>query len=145
MIVSKVTGMGKILRNIKKSDAMLMRRLSVGLKKGGLHLQRESQKIVPVDLGPLKASAFTRSIGTKKKPHVIVGYTAGYATPVHENLDAKHGAAFNAAYSEKIGFKSRGPNQQAKFLEAPARQHRKTILTMIYHTVKIGMGTKNFR
>ena len=136
--------MGKILRNIKKSDAMLMRRLGVGLKKGGLLLQRESQKIVPVDKGPLKASAFTRSIGTKKRPHVIVGYTAGYATVVHENLDARHGAAFNAANSEK-GAKLRGPDQQAKFLEAPARQHRKTILAMIFRTVKLGMYSKNFR
>jgi hypothetical protein len=36
------------------------RTLVQGLLLGGLFLQRESQKIVPVDTGNLKASAFTR-------------------------------------------------------------------------------------
>lgn len=56
---------------------------------------------------------------------VVVGYTANYAVYVHENLQAVHGAAFNAKYSAEIdrGVEhSRGPNQQAKFLEQPARE-----------------------
>lgn len=39
-----------------------------------------------------------------QNPKVIVGYTAAYSVPVHENLEAHH------------------PVGQAKFLEQPARQ-----------------------
>ena len=68
---------------------------------------------------------------------VVVGYTAAYAVYVHENLEARHGSDYNAWYGEDIsagktksgktkkgwkGKTSRGPNQQAKFLEQPARE-----------------------
>jgi hypothetical protein len=68
---------------------------------------------------------------------VVVGYTAAYAVYVHENLEAAHGAAYNAKHAAEIsagktkssktkkgwkGATSRGPNQQAKFLEQPARE-----------------------
>ena len=72
---------------------------------------------------------------------VVVGYTAAYAVHVHENLEAAHGAAYNAKYADEIaqgqtvnkkgrvvkkrgwkGRTSRGPGQQAKFLEQPARE-----------------------
>lgn len=68
---------------------------------------------------------------------VVVGYTAAYAVYVHENLEVKHGSDYNAWHGEEIsagktksgktkkgwkGKTSRGPNQQAKFLEQPARQ-----------------------
>ena len=72
---------------------------------------------------------------------VVVGYTAAYAVYVHENLEAAHGTAYNAKYAAEIsqgqmvnkkgrvvkkkgwkGRTSRGPEQQAKFLEQPARE-----------------------
>ena len=40
--------------------------LDKGLFVAGLHLQRESQQLVPVDTGNLKASAFTRLITDNK-------------------------------------------------------------------------------
>jgi hypothetical protein len=68
---------------------------------------------------------------------VIVGYTANYGVYVHENTEARHGADYNAWYGEEIsqgltksgklkkgwkGKTSRGPEQQSKFLERPARR-----------------------
>jgi hypothetical protein len=70
---------------------------------------------------------------------VIVGYTAAYAVYVHENLEAAHGQMYNAKYADEIAmtramkaakipkgsfteWHDRGPNQQAKFLEQPARE-----------------------
>jgi hypothetical protein len=68
---------------------------------------------------------------------VVVGYTASYAVHVHEDLEAKHGADYNSWHGEEIsrgrtksgrkksgwkGRTSRGPDQQAKFLEQPARE-----------------------
>ena len=61
---------------------------------------------------------------------VIVGYTAAYAIHVHENMEAAHGAAYNVKHAQyyKRGKRKgevkiqRGPQQQAKFLEQPARE-----------------------
>lgn len=50
---------GEIAARIAKA-AKLTGSLLKGLLVGGLFLQRESQKEVPVDTGNLKASAFTR-------------------------------------------------------------------------------------
>lgn len=123
-------------------------RLAEGLKKAGLFLEAESKKVAPVDYGVLKASAFTRVENDYTRTvDVIVGYTAAYAVFVHENLDALHGAAFNARYAKELAeakaarkrgervsgpFRhNRGPDQQAKFLEAPFRRHRRTLRDIV--------------
>lgn len=51
-IIRKTVGKSKGLKSVNL--------LTQGLLITGLRLQRESQKLVPVDLGNLKASAFTR-------------------------------------------------------------------------------------
>ena len=50
---------GEIARIIKETYRKT-KDLTLSLLTGGLFLQRESQKLVPVDTGALKASAFTR-------------------------------------------------------------------------------------
>lgn len=124
-----------VIAALRKQGKAKLALFSNGLIKAGEYVQAESQKIVPVDYGPLKASAFTRISGKNTaKPKVTVGYTAAYAVYVHENLDAAHGAAFNAkhaaelAYAKKHKIKhgpyrhARGTNQTAKFLEIPFRR-----------------------
>jgi len=105
----KITGIPNILRNLVKAKKGLGKELERGLKKAGLNLQRDSQKIVPIDTSNLKNSAFTRKEGgTGGLGTVIwVGYTAGYAIYVHENMNARHRTG-------KI----------AKYLEKPARENR---------------------
>ena len=48
--------LAKIISNSMKSGSTLEQ----GMLMAGLHLQGESQKLVPIDTGNLKASAFTR-------------------------------------------------------------------------------------
>lgn len=84
-----------------------------GLKKGGLHLQRASQLLCPIDTGALRNSAFTRATGIGFHTVVRVGYTMEYAIYVHENLMAKH------------------PVGQAKYLEQPARTERPAIIRIV--------------
>lgn len=77
--------------------------METGLKRGGLFIQRESQKIVPIDDSFLKPSARTRfNKGTKDKPEVWVTYGTNYALFVHEDLDARHKPGKSAKYLEKI-------------------------------------------
>ena len=142
--VASISGIDEIIKNLKRVDAQIDRGVARGLKRGGLLLQGASQKIVPVDKGPLKASAFTRNVGGSGfKTDIIVGYTAAYAVYVHEDLEALHGEAYNRQYgykyrrinkkTGKITYpKLRGPNQDAKFLEGPARELKPVILKIIH-------------
>ena len=144
--IASISGIDEIIRNLKRVDAQIARGVARGLKRGGLLLQRASQEIVPVDKGPLKASAFTRNVGGSGfKTDIVVGYTANYAVYVHEDLEALHGQAFNEKYGalltdivtkEERREHLRGPNQQAKFLEQPARQLRPVILKIIHQEAK---------
>ena len=146
-----ISGLNTVIRNITKSKASLAKGVARGLKKGGHYLQAKSQDIVPVQLGTLKASAFTRNIGGSGfDTDIVVGYTAGYAVYVHENLDAAHGKAFNIKHAEDIakaagtprgtakgGMINRAENQQAKFLESPARIEKRAIIKIIQKASRI--------
>ncbi len=134
-----ITGLDVVLKNLKNVKPTLGVNVGRNLKRAGLFLQRASQKIVPVDKGILRASAFTRNVGgTGWKTDIVVGYTAAYAVYVHENLLAAHGRAFNIKHAAEIAnkknksFRSRGENQQAKFLERPMRLFRNEMLGIIH-------------
>lgn len=150
----KLTGLKTVLSNLKKATRNISQGASRGLVKGGQFLQGESMKIVPVQFGNLRGSAFTRRMALF---HVIVGYTASYAAFVHENPDAAHGKDFNIKHADKIAganatlkfnpagqvigqkagttrhriWFNRGERQQWKFLEKPVRDKRAEILQII--------------
>lgn len=58
--------------------------------------------------------------GPNEKPTVVVGFTQKYAIYVHENLEAHH----------DVG--------QAKFLEQPAREMKKTLANTLVQVMKSG-------
>ena len=144
--VVKVKGVQHVLRNMTGARATIGHGLERGLKKGGSLLQAESQKIVPVQLGDLQGSAFTRQLGSGLRTDVVVGYTTEYAAYVHEDPDKAHGREFNRKHAAEIahakennlkaataqgGMFERGENQTFKFLEKPAKSERKKILAII--------------
>jgi hypothetical protein len=82
------------------------RGLKQGLKESGDLLLAESQKIVPLDKGPLMRSGRCYMVGRGYATiQVIVEYVMPYAVFQHENLYYKH-----------------LPGRTAKFLERPARR-----------------------
>lgn len=87
--VNTILGTKQVIANIRQKTVRMQAGYVTGLKLAGLFLQRESQKLVPVDTGNLKASAFTRASGIGFKAKVTVGYTAAYAIYVHENQEMK--------------------------------------------------------
>lgn len=116
--LTSMTGVNTVLKNLRKATVGFEGRAERGLKLGGLFLQRESQKVVPVDTSNLRGGAETRNVGGKGfATDIIVLYKAIYAVFVHENLDARH----------KSG-------KQAKFLEEPARRYLGEILKIIAET-----------
>ena len=111
MIELKVTGIKEALKNLKKRGEHNQKMFHNGLLLAGLFLQRQSQLIVPVDTGALRASAYTKMTGKGWKTNVVVGYRQFYAIFVHEDLQARH-----------------RPGKQAKYLEEPARIFKQQML-----------------
>lgn len=111
MITSRVTGLNKVLGNMGRQSSEILAKQKRALKKGGLFVQRESMKLVPVRTGNLRGSAFTRQDGDND---VLVGYTANYAVFVHEDLNATH-----------------KPGKTAKFLERVIREKKLEIIEVI--------------
>lgn len=121
----RVTGVEEIKENIRRATIGTGQRLRRGLIAGGRFLQRESQKIVPIEFGVLKNSAGTAAVGYGAATDVVVYYTASYAVYVHEmgEMDPpRH---------------PRKPGKSAKFLEKPAREKREEILAIIAGVAKI--------
>lgn len=129
--ISRVSGLPSVLRNLRNANDRIGRGVQRGLVQGGRFLLRESHKIVPVDTGVLRASSDVRNVGgSGTKADIVVFYNTEYAVYVHEDLTKKHGQAYNEAYGAE-GEKLRGPDQQAKFLEKPAREKRQEILKIV--------------
>ena len=158
----QITGMKQVLANLLKASKGIKLNIRRGLRKGGEYLQGKSMDIVPVQLGNLKSNAFTRDV-TVIEPDIIVGYASvDYAVYVHEDMEKVHGSKFNVKYADEIArtgtwssdletqrttFKKgrgkgkspyfpRGENQQAKFLEKPARDERGAIFAIIHRESK---------
>jgi hypothetical protein len=146
MSTVKIKGLKAIINRWSLSEKKAVRRTARGLKAGATLLRNESVKLVPVQDGELKKSAYVRSIGKRsgKGAAYAVGYTAPYAAVVHEDLSAVHGKMFNAKHARAISkartsksasqrkrWHKRRPDEQAKFLEAPARTKRREIFQII--------------
>ncbi len=132
--LATITGVKEILANLAKKDAILAAKLQLGLKAAGLRLQRESQRLVPVDTGNLKASAFTRMSGAGWKSQVKVGYTAFYALYVHEAVGMKLKGQLRSTKGKYWDPQNRA---QAKFLEEPARRLGPDLRRMIQERMRI--------
>lgn len=105
-------GLEKVMSNLNREIGKIKGRTIAGLLAGGLIIQAEAQRRVPVDTGNLKGSAYTRKSPDDKEA-VEVGFGAAYAVYVHENLNAFH------------------DNGEAKYLENAATSKREEVLQAI--------------
>lgn len=79
----RVEGLERTVRELNRQISGSRERSRAGLRAGGLLIQREAQKRVPVEYGDLKRSAFTRP-SIEQEDAVEVGFDAAYALYVHE-------------------------------------------------------------
>lgn len=130
--IVRILGIERLTRSLRQSHARCERGVARGLVKAGKLLQRASQEVVPVDVGFLRASAFTRWAGSGFGREVRVGYDAGYAASVHEEMSVTHGQDYNEKHAMDIAvgaqywykgqmrtYHARKPEEQAKFLQEP--------------------------
>ena len=134
--INELRGLQTVLRNMATRIGRVETRWGFALKAAGLLLQRESQKLVPVDFGFLKASAYTRATGTGLATVVQVGYTASYAVYVHEAVGmVLKGQPRRPNPPHKGRYWDPQGQTQAKFLEQPWRTMRKPMLQLIKDTI----------
>ena len=134
--IGSITGIIGVLKNLKVYTAAAALGCDRGLKKAGLLLQKESQKLVPVDLGNLKASAYTRSEGSGFGTVVYIGYTANYALYVHECVGMVLKGLPRTAPSKGFYWDPQG-RAQAKFLEEPFRRLEPDMKKILLDEMKI--------
>lgn len=117
--IQNVKGLAALEAKLKKNTDQIIKGLRKGLFRAGLFIQRESQKLVPVDTGALRASANTRIEGTGAESEVIVSYSTDYGVYVHENLEARH-----------------KPGKTAKYLETPLREKRQRLEKIVIEAIE---------
>ncbi len=141
--INNISGLNEFQANLKGARGKLDALIPKGLKVMGLFLQGQSQMLVPVDFGILKASAFTRAIGKGPATIVSTGYTAAYAMFVHEmpsGLDPnRFGREREAGNPTRGNFWDPAGRGQSKFLESPSRDagNRSQMLALMRNTCKL--------
>jgi hypothetical protein len=134
-LISKLEGAKEVIANLRKRRNALAEGVERGIKLANLMLLQESQKLVPVNFGILKASGYVRVTGKGFNTRSTVGYSASYALYVHEAvgmvLKGQPRPGGRGRYWDPQG------RAQAKFLEEPARRHRPGMLRIIREESKI--------
>jgi len=138
MSKNSILGLSEIVVNLGKVPASVGVRVEAGLKSAGLLLQKESQKLAPVEFGNLKASAYTVAKGSGLNTVVEVGYRAAYAAYVHELVAMKlKGQLRKPSPPHKGRYWDPQGQARAKFLEEPARRLSTQIVAAIRQIAKM--------
>lgn len=91
---------------------------------GAKELHNASLFLCPIDKGVLSGTSKVDYVGGGSSIQAFVSYPDPKAMYVHEDLEKAHGAIFNVKYANEIARgeeHERRPQEQAKFLEVPAR------------------------
>jgi len=131
-MAARVRGMDTVKRNLNREIGAIKKRLAGGLFAGGLIIEGESKRRVPVELGNLRASGYTQRKSADGLT-VEVGYEAAYAPFVHENLEMKL-----AGQPRPSGLgRYWGPQGEAKFLENAANEKADDVVAAVARHAKV--------
>tara|TARA_R110002020_G_scaffold12409_6_gene45513 strand:- start:19967 stop:20320 length:354 start_codon:yes stop_codon:yes gene_type:complete len=81
---AKVINAREVAEQIRRVPEAIEADFTIGLKRCALLVQRESQKVTPVDTGALRNSARTKTEGNGFDMVASVTFHAAYAIIVHE-------------------------------------------------------------
>ncbi len=70
MAINVVVGTERVIKNFTKLGRRVGKAANRGMLQGGLLIQREAQKLVPIDSGNLRASAYTLAAGPFSRPEI---------------------------------------------------------------------------
>lgn len=130
--MATVDGLDTVLKNLNAAIDDIEGKSMAGLMAGGLIIQGDSQKRVPVEYGNLRGSAYTRKAQDRSQA-VEVGYTASYAVFVHENMEQKL-----AGQERPSGLGVYwGPKGEPKFLEKAVREKADAVVRAVRAYAKV--------
>lgn len=132
----EIEGAAELGRKLTGTLDETTERAMAGLLAGGLVIQGESQRRVPVEYGNLRGSAYTRRAMDDPRA-VEVGYTAAYAIFVHENMEQKlKGEPRPSGLGEYWG-----PSGEPKYLENSAREKADDVVKIVTAYAREGLKT----
>lgn len=132
----EIKGLAEVNKALNSTIAKYPGATLAGLIEIGLKIQRDAQERVPVWLGKLKASAYTRK-AIDHPSAVEVGFTAAYAAAVHENVEMKlAGKPRPNRKGHPKGTVYWGPKGEAKFLEKAVRRAEQGLARGLANSVK---------
>lgn len=91
-----------IKQQMKEHQRATNAAITRGIAKVALYVQRESQKLAPVDTGNMRAGASMRLETSTKGASARVVYVAAYAIFVHENLGSHHEVGENKFLTKAV-------------------------------------------
>lgn len=118
----QIESISSVLRATGAERAKTGRTIAEGLKRCAETLLKESQKLVPVDTGQLKASGHVEVTGVGLAAQALVVYDAPHAFIVHERLDVFH-----------------APPTQAKYLSAAVPRVRGSMTALLKRNLLVGL------
>ena len=123
-----VSGVGAAINGVEMHGRLSKKELKKGIKDATKIAFKKSQKYVPVEFGPLKASGKVIEVG---EGWVIFygGPTADYALPVHEIAGARHAPPTCYKYLERAVRETR--NQQSYAIKRRMQGKTTGVLTDI--------------
>lgn len=129
----RIEGTEQVLQNMNAKINEIRGVTIGGLLAGGLVVQREAQKRVPVDTGNLRASAYTRRAMEPGEKAVEVGFEAAYAVFVHENMEQKLKGERRPSGRGVFW----GPRGRPKFLESALYDKMDEVLAAIRRRIEL--------
>jgi len=133
-----VVGSHQFIRRMAEYRQRQAEAVEQGVRQATYMLGELSTYYVPLDTGELLLSQTINFRGHGLETRGSVGYSDPKARSVHENLWWRHGARFNEAYADLIAAgvtHAREPQEQAKFLELPARIYERDLQQVIIDRV----------
>ena len=162
----EIKNLKEFIQKLEKASNRILSRAERGLVEAGQFLQGKSMEIVPVQTGYLRASAFTRKVSqghvivgytalyaayVHENPNAAHGQAfnikhAERISRANQRLYFSEGEPLRSGVTRRVSgqkagtrrstYFNRGPNQQYKFLEKPARENRADMLRIIASWVR---------
>lgn len=121
----KIEGFENVMANLNREIARMGGPASMaGLIEGTIIIRRSMEMtppLIPIDLGNLRSSWFNTGYTTFAGPVRVFGFSANYATFIHEDMKPKN-------------FKR--PGSGPKFLEAAIKNNKTAIVATIAKNVR---------
>jgi hypothetical protein len=135
---AELHGMNEVMQNLNKQINEIKAKSMASLIKCSILVRRDmdlTPPLIPVDIGNLRLSWFTSPIRQNFRQGIIMGFSANYATKVHEMVDG----------DRKINWTR--PNSGAKFFQAALYRNVNKMLEIIRTGIILeqGKGMKTTR